>query len=153
MESELPIAGCSGLSGCGPFAIGFSPASLVEDIVTQAQTVNFKRIIETKRRELASAIRAQTAGIAVGESEHDPIDQMQSMKLREEHATRLGQLSRTLAQVDRSLHAMSEGSYGLCAECEEPISLKRLEIIPWASYCVRCQENLESRAAEERKAA
>jgi len=138
------LAGCSGFSLAG---------KLVEDIVTQAQTINFKRIIETKRRELASAIRAQTAGIAIGDSEHDPIDQMQSMKLREEHATRLGQLSRILAQVDRSLHEISEGSYGLCAECEEPISLKRLEIIPWASYCVRCQEYLEHRASAERKAA
>src|SRR5581483_5044741 len=100
MESEMLLAGCSGFSLAG---------KLVEDIVTQAQTINFKRIIETKRRELASAIRAQTAGIAIGDSEHDPIDQMQSMKLREEHATRLGQLSRILAQVDRSLHEISEG--------------------------------------------
>ena len=121
--------------------------------MTQAQTVGFKRIIEIKRRELVSAIHVQTAGLVVGESEHDPMDQMQSMKLREEHAARLGQLSRTLAQVDRSLHALSEGSYGLCVECEEPISPKRLEIIPWASYCVRCQERLERSAAEERKAA
>ncbi len=121
--------------------------------MTQVQPINFKRIIEKKRREVVSTIRAQTAGIVVGESEHDPIDQMQSMKLREEHATRLGQLSRTLAQLDRSLHAISEGSYGFCADCEEPISAKRLEIIPWASYCVRCQERLERSAAEERKAA
>ena len=121
--------------------------------MTQVQKVNFKRIIEAKRRELVSAIHAQTAEIAVGESEHDPIDQMQSAKLREQHATRLGQLSCTLAQVDRSLHAISEGSYGLCADCEEPISPRRLEVIPWASYCVRCQERLERSAAEERLAA
>lgn len=121
--------------------------------MTQVQKINFKRLIETKRRELVSAIHAQTAGLTVGESEHDPIDQMQSMRVREEHATRLGQLSHTLAQVDRSLHAISEGSYGLCADCDEPISPKRLEIIPWASYCVRCQERLERRAAEERLAA
>ena len=146
------IADCSKLRGCGRWD-GVLASRSVEGIVTQVQTISFKRIIEKKRRELVSAIHAQTAGIAVGESEHDPIDQMQSMKLREEHATRLGQLSHTLAQVNRSLHAISDGSYGLCADCEEPISPKRLEIIPWASYCVRCQESLERRAAEERQAA
>ncbi len=81
----------------------------MENIVTQVQIASFKRIIENKRRELVSAIQAQTAGIAVNESEHDPIDQMQSMKLREEHATRLGQLSRTLAQADQALHAILDG--------------------------------------------
>ena len=120
--------------------------------MTQVQTANFKRIIETKRRELVSAIHSQTAGLAVGESEHDPIDQMQSMSLREAHATRLGQLSQTLAEVDQALHAVADGSYGLCMDCDEPISLRRLEIIPWASYCVRCQERLE-RAALLLKAA
>ena len=148
----MPKADCSELRGCER-CDGIRARKSRETIVTQVQKINFKRIIETKRVELVSAIHAQTAGIAVGESEHDPIDQMQSAKLREQHATRLGQLSRTLAQVKRSLHAISEGTYGFCADCEEPISPKRLEIIPWASYCVRCQEHLERRAAEERLAA
>jgi DnaK suppressor protein len=65
----------------------------------------------------------------------------------------LGRRSRVLAEIDRSLHAISEGSYGICIDCEEPISLKRLETLPWAPCCVRCQEGLERQQAQERRAA
>jgi len=121
--------------------------------VTQEQTIRFKKAMEIKRRELVREIRAQTSGIVIVESEHDPIDQVQSMHLREENATQLGRRSRVLAELDRALQAISEGTYGICIDCEEPISLKRLETIPWASRCVGCQQRLEYRDADERKAA
>ena len=122
-------------------------------IMTQAQTIRFKKAIENHRRELVSEIHSQTRQIVIDESEHDPIDQVQSMHMREESATHLGRRSRILAEVDRSLQAISEGSYGICVDCEEPISLKRLEIIPWAPRCLSCQEILERWEAEERQAA
>jgi RNA polymerase-binding transcription factor DksA len=75
------------------------------------------------------------------------------MNFREETATRLGELSRVLAQVDRSLHAISKSSYGRCMDCDEPISLKRLETIPWASHCLGYQDRLERCEAENREAA
>ena len=121
--------------------------------MTQVQTEHFKELIEKKRDELVKAIRAQAAGITIVESEHDPIDQMQSMSMREASAGRLAHMCRVLSQVDRSLEAISNGWYGLCADCEEPISLKRLQVIPWASHCVGCQERLERLEVEELKAA
>jgi RNA polymerase-binding transcription factor DksA len=48
-----------------------------------------------------------------------------------------------LSEVGAALRAMSEGAYGTCAECGEPISLKRLKTIPWASRCIGCQEFIE----------
>lgn len=111
------------------------------------QTILFKTSIETKRRELLREIHAQTNDLAIDEGEHDPVDRVQSMNRRDEAAIRLGWLSRILAEVDKSLCAMANGSYGLCAECGEPISLKRLETIPWVSLCLRCQELLEQREA------
>ena len=38
--------------------------------------------------------------------------------------------------------------YGICLECDEPISAKRLEAVPWARYCVACQERIAARIAE-----
>jgi DnaK suppressor protein len=121
--------------------------------MTQAQTIRFKKAIENRRRELVSEIHLQTRQIVIAESEHDPIDQVQSMHMREESASHLCRRSRVLADVDRSLQAISDGSYGICVDCEEPISLKRLETIPWAPRCLRCQEFLERQEAEERQAA
>jgi DnaK suppressor protein len=117
--------------------------------VIQEQTVRFKKTIEHKRRELIGEIRAQTSRIVIVGGEHDPIDQVQSMHMREENATLLGRRSHVLAEIDRSLEAISDGSYGICIDCEEPISLRRLETIPWAARCVGCQQRLERREARE----
>ena len=118
--------------------------------MTQEETIRFKKTMEIKRRELVGDIHAQTSQIVIVESEHDPIDQVQSMHLREENATQLGRRSRVLAELDRSLEAISGGTYGICIDCEEPISLKRLETIPWALRCIGCQQRCES---EDRQAA
>lgn len=107
--------------------------------MTPIQTIRFKTAVENRGRELVSEIHSQTSQILIAESDHDPMDQVQSMHVREESAIHLGRRSRTLAEVDRSLRAMSEGLYGICVDCEEEISLRRLETIPWAQRCVRCQ--------------
>jgi DnaK suppressor protein len=109
------------------------------------QNKSLKAVLRNKRSELARAIRAQSAQLRVGESEHDLLDRMQSMSRRDEAAAFLNSLTRTLASVDTALMAMQEGSYGTCTECDEPIALKRLQAIPWASHCVRCQDMLDRR--------
>ncbi len=45
-----------------------------------------------------------------------------------------------LKQVDAALRRIERGTFGVCLECEEPISNKRLEAVPWARYCIRCQD-------------
>jgi DnaK suppressor protein len=46
----------------------------------------------------------------------------------------------------RALDRMHEGSYGLCSDCGEPISPKRLAAVPWAERCVPCQSRWEIQA-------
>jgi DnaK suppressor protein len=121
--------------------------------MTQEQINRFKHTIENKRRELVSEIRAQTSRIVIVDGDHDPIDQVQSMHIREENATQLGRRSHVLAELNRSLRAIAEGSYGICIDCEEPISLKRLETLPWAPRCIGCQQFLERREAVDLQAA
>ena len=57
--------------------------------------------------------------------------------------------SKCLTQVDAALKRIEDGEFGICLECEEPISLKRLAAVPWATYCLRCQELGDSREAAE----
>ncbi len=45
-----------------------------------------------------------------------------------------------LMLVDDALRRIDRGEYGRCQQCGEEISRKRLEVAPWARYCVRCQE-------------
>jgi DnaK suppressor protein len=52
-----------------------------------------------------------------------------------------------LREVEDALRRVEKGTYGICHECEEPISAKRLDAVPWAKYCVTCQEQVALRAA------
>jgi len=45
--------------------------------------------------------------------------------------------------VTGALDRIENGEYGTCQSCEEPIGERRLRAIPWAEYCIRCQEKLE----------
>ena len=42
--------------------------------------------------------------------------------------------------IKLALERIADGSYGTCLMCEQDISPKRLQAVPWAAYCVRCQE-------------
>jgi DnaK suppressor protein len=48
-----------------------------------------------------------------------------------------------LQLIDDSLKRIKAGDYGLCANCEEEINQKRLDAVPWAKYCINCQEKQE----------
>lgn len=50
-----------------------------------------------------------------------------------------------LRRVEDALAKIKEGTYGICEMCECQIPKVRLQAIPYAAYCVRCAEQLESR--------
>jgi DnaK suppressor protein len=47
---------------------------------------------------------------------------------------------RQLRMVEEALDRLESGDYGVCLACDEPIAEKRLQALPWARYCVKCQE-------------
>jgi DnaK suppressor protein len=51
-----------------------------------------------------------------------------------------------LRQIQEALERLQTGEYGACLSCEEPIPSKRLLALPWAKYCVPCQEKISSQA-------
>ena len=48
--------------------------------------------------------------------------------------------SQLLQEVDGALGRCARGTYGECEGCREEISPPRLKAIPWARYCLTCQE-------------
>jgi DnaK suppressor protein len=44
-----------------------------------------------------------------------------------------------IADTAQALRRMSEGTYGICANCHKPIPLGRLRAVPYATYCTRCE--------------
>ncbi len=57
--------------------------------------------------------------------------------------------SRQLVLIDEALMRISDDEYGSCQNCEKDINPKRLEAIPWARYCLDCQELLEKGLLDE----
>jgi DnaK suppressor protein len=51
--------------------------------------------------------------------------------------------SRQLTLIDEALRRIDGDEYGECQNCENPIQAKRLAAIPWARYCLACQELIE----------
>jgi DnaK suppressor protein len=45
--------------------------------------------------------------------------------------------------VDEALQRIEDDEYGACQNCSNQIQPKRLAAIPWARYCLNCQELLE----------
>jgi RNA polymerase-binding transcription factor len=51
--------------------------------------------------------------------------------------------------IEAALRRISEGNYGICVACADPISRKRLEALPWTDSCLRCQEIAERELESE----
>jgi DnaK suppressor protein len=56
---------------------------------------------------------------------------------------------RKLKLIDAAIERLETGEFGLCAECDQPIPAKRLTIVPWAVYCVPCQDRMDARRDDE----
>ncbi len=106
--------------------------------MTRSEVNRFRKILEARQSELAKVLRNRE-GIVI-EKSADALDEVQHATERELAIRNLDRDSHLLRNVRGALQRMDEGSYGTCLHCEEEISPKRLDAVPWAGYCIRCQE-------------
>ncbi len=57
--------------------------------------------------------------------------------------------SKQLALIDEAVLRIDDDDYGMCQNCETAINQKRLAAIPWARYCLDCQELVEKGMLDE----
>lgn len=57
--------------------------------------------------------------------------------------------SKQLTLIDEALMRIEDKEYSLCQNCSKEINAKRLAAIPWARYCLDCQELLEKGLLDE----
>lgn len=102
-----------------------------------------KRLLE-KRKELLSGVRTRSASrFETGSGTLDLADQAANAYTKE-FLLSLGDAERrSLRQVDAALDKIRLGTYGKCEKCGEEIAIKRLEALPFAEYCIACQEEEE----------
>ena len=71
---------------------------------------------------------------------NEQIETVQLAGQREFTARTLEREAKSLMQIGAALKRIEDGEFGICLDCEEPIWPKRLAAVPWAAYCLRCQE-------------
>ena len=54
-----------------------------------------------------------------------------------------GREKNLLDKIQRALERIDAGTFGICEECDEPISIKRLQARPETTLCIRCKEEQE----------
>jgi DnaK suppressor protein len=77
------------------------------------------------------------------ENAPDSIDRIQCATEREMAIRRIELDFSKVQSVRSALRRIAEGTYGTCFRCDEDIPVKRLKAVPWASYCVECQDSAD----------
>jgi DnaK suppressor protein len=111
----------------------------------------YKKKLEEKRRELTEAYtKNRHYGRESDEGGTQDLADKAASSYTKEFLYSLSNTERSiLEEVEKAIARMDEGEYGTCMECEEKISKKRLEAVPWARFCVPCQERVEQGVREE----
>lgn len=103
----------------------------------------YKRRLIAKQRELLDAIAR--LGVEKRESEEDISsldvgDKANHSNAKESLFQQGDQDRATLALVEEALRRAADGGFGECEACGQAIEKKRLDAVPWANYCIRCQD-------------
>ncbi len=102
---------------------------------------NYRDMLLNKRHEVLAGLGVKFDTLArmgrVAEEDQAQVTHDEFVSLR---LNRLDYLQ--LRMIEESLDRLDSGDFGVCLGCEEPIPAKRLKALPWARYCVSCQESI-----------
>jgi DnaK suppressor protein len=109
--------------------------------MTKTEANRFRGILTAKVAELERFTHHRD-GIAV-ERSADQLDEIEAASQRALAVCNLDREFNQLRNVRAALRRIGEGSFGICQGCGENIHPKRLAAVPWAQFCIRCQETLD----------
>ena len=105
-----------------------------------------RKALEDMRQEILEEVRVQIERARLKDHMGD-LGDYATADMAAEYAHLFGErLRHRLQLIEDALDGIENGDYGLCEECEEPINEKRLQLMPFALFCVRCQSELERQA-------
>ncbi len=110
--------------------------------IDQAVLAELRQTLSDKRAEMLSLYKHD---IRVGkESTDDNSDDFADRANNSYNRELMFALSATergmLGHIDKAFERLESGKYGRCSSCNRPIGLPRLKALPWARYCIACQE-------------
>ena len=106
-----------------------------------SQAAQYRELLLAKQSELLAEIRSEFA--RPGEQGRLAEDDQAPALLEEFISLEIQRrVCWVLKEIDAALDRLATGDYGVCADCGEAITPRRLAAIPWAAYCIRCQEHI-----------
>jgi DnaK suppressor protein len=114
--------------------------------MTLAETERLTSLLRAKQTELSRSLRHRDE--IVIEKASDALDEVQLKEERELAIRNLDRDSNALRLIYRALLRIANGTYGVCLHCEEEILPKRMAAVPWAAFCILCQEKIDRHEIE-----
>jgi DnaK suppressor protein len=142
-ENVSPVP--AGRPGRPKAPVASTPSPVQQAAVVEArrkQFEHYRELLLRKQRELTQAY-AVSRGDSRGSLDDGTEDYMDyaAHSYAREFLLSLTEFDRKqLLQVEDALRRIDRGEYGHCLQCGGEIHPKRLEVAPWARYCVKCQE-------------
>ena len=122
--------------------------------LSKEQIKQFRQLLITERSKVAKEIRsiAQDATKSPREASGDlsaytvhMADMAADTYERELSMNIASSEQEVLYQIDDALKRLDDGSFGVCQQCSQPISMSRLKAVPYASLCIGCQRVKEQK--------
>lgn len=113
--------------------------------MNQKDLKRFKKMLEEKKKRALISARKTLAEEATLDTDDlpDEID-LASSEYQQGMTLRLRDREKYfIEKIDRAIEKIENGNFGNCEECGEEISLKRLEVRPETTMCIRCKEEQE----------
>ncbi|MGE5311171.1 MAG: TraR/DksA family transcriptional regulator [Nitrospirota bacterium] len=106
----------------------------------------FREMLLDLRQQVLDQVKAKFESTREG-SELGDLGDNATRDLAAEYAYLFSdRLRKRLLLIDEALEALTRGDYGLCEDCDERINEKRLMLMPFTRWCVRCQSKREKEA-------
>jgi len=116
--------------------------------MTKNELNRFRAVLTARVTELERVTRQRDAIMV--ERSADQLDEIQAASQRALAVCNLDRECTELRNVRAAISRIQEGSFGTCQECDEDIHPKRLAAVPWAVFCIQCQEAADSNLEEMR---
>jgi DnaK suppressor protein len=115
--------------------------------LTKKEKEQYKKALLEKKQEIVhnlSEFQNESKSIETGIAQ-DLGDKAESSYTKEFLLSLSDFERQRLSLIDEALMRIEKGNFGSCLLCQKEIGKKRLNVIPWAPHCIKCQEEQESR--------
>lgn len=120
----------------------------------------FEELIQNELKESVAYVEDINKDQSIGAREssgdlssyaYHQADQGSDTNLMEQTVMMMEQEREKIRLLNDALRKIYEGQYGVCEMCGENIKESRLEIIPYAKYCINCMEKMEDKKRRQKK--